>query len=233
MTNRRRSELLRSMLRGAILLTLAALLGGGLVTTTHTLTRDRIAANQRAALLRTLNDLVPPDAHDNDLLSDRIEIDSPDLLGSRQPLSAYRARLDGKATAIIMTVVAPNGYSGNIRMLVAIDTDGRLAGVRVVQHKETPGLGDKIDIDKSDWALSFNGKSLQNPPPPLWKVHKDGGLFDQFTGATITPRAVVQAVYNALRLFEEEGPKLLAANAVNQPQPPSEPHATAETVDHE
>jgi electron transport complex protein RnfG len=204
MNAKARNDLLRSMLRGAILLTLTALIGGGLVVTVYSLTADRIAANEREALLRSLNELVPPELHDNDLLQDVIQVDAPDLLGSPTPLPAYRAHRKGQVTAIILTAIAPNGYSGGIKLLIAIHHDGELGGVRIVHHQETPGLGDKIDLSRSDWVLSFDGKSLGNPTDSHWKVRKDGGDFDQFTGATITPRAVVHAVYNALKLFREE-----------------------------
>jgi electron transport complex protein RnfG len=225
MSAKARRDLLRSMLRGAILLTLTALIGGGLVVTVYSLTADRIAANEREALLRSLNELVPPELHDNDLLQDVIQVDAPDLLGSPTPLPAYLARTKGETTAIILTVVAPNGYSGGIKMLIAIRSDGSLAGVRIVQHKETPGLGDKIELSRSNWVRSFDGRSLGNPPEPRWKVRKDGGEFDQFTGATITPRAVVHAVYNALKLFREEKQEWL------KPAPQKEDAADAKPGD--
>lgn len=223
MTAKVSRELLRSMLRGAILLTLAALVGGGLVVGVYALTVDRIAANERAALLRSLDELIPPEQHDNDLLQDIIELDSPDLLGSTKPLSAYLARRQGQPVAVILTVIAPNGYSGAIKMLVAVRADGSLGGVRITSHKETPGLGDKIELAKDDWVLDFAGKSLGNPRESHWKVRKDGGDFDQFTGATITPRAVVRAVYNALKLFKNEQQKLFVRPADSDSEPASNP----------
>jgi electron transport complex protein RnfG len=104
--------------------------------------------------------------------------------------------------------VVPNGYSGPIKLLVAVRTDGTLGGVRVVAHKETPGLGDKVEESRSDWILSFNDKSLSKPALAGWKVKKDGGQFDQFTGATITPRAIVSGVKNTLLYFQEHGKAL-------------------------
>lgn len=221
------------MLRGALLLMLAAAAGGGLVATVHDATAERIQANERAALLASLNTLIPADQRDNDPLTDTIEVTSPNLLGSKTTLTAYRARRGEQPVAVILTAVAPNGYSGAIRLLVGVRTDGSLAGVRVIQHKETPGLGDKIEIAKSDWVLSFDGKSLGNPRRAGWAVRKDGGEFDQFTGATITPRAVVHAVYNALKFFRQERDKLLAAppgedtdSAPSQQQTPPPPTPT-------
>ena len=222
----RKRRLLRSMLRGALLLVVAAVAGGGLVVTIHDVTAKRILANERAALLRNLNALIPAEQRDNDPLKDSIEVLSPHLLGYPKALPAYRARMGGQPVAIILTTIAPNGYSGNIKMLVAIKTNGTLAGVRVISHRETPGLGDKIEVAKHDWIHGFEGKSIGDPRASGWAVRKDGGQFDQFTGATITPRAVVQAVYKALKLFRERRDVLLAP-PVSKPksahnQPPSE-----------
>ena len=199
------------MLRGALLLMVAAVAGGGLVVTVYDATAERILANERAALLANLNTLIPADQRDNDPLLDTIQVRSPNLLGSKDPLTAYRARRRGQPIAVILTAVAPNGYSGAIRLLVAVRSNGVLAGVRVIQHKETPGLGDKLEVQKSDWIHGFVGKSLDNPRRSGWAVRKDNGEFDQFTGATITPRAVVRAVYNALKFFQQDREKLLAA----------------------
>jgi len=130
-------------------------------------------------------------------------VDNPTLLGSDKPVPVYRARKQGKPVAAVIAAVAPGGYNGNIFLLVGIYQDGSLAGVRIVRHIETPGLGDSIDEQKSDWILSFSGKSLQKPQKNRWKVQRDGGEFNQFTGATITPRAVVKAVYNSLVYFKQ------------------------------
>jgi electron transport complex protein RnfG len=119
--------------------------------------------------------------------------------------------MHGQPVAAIFTSVAPDGYSGNIKLLVGILHNGVLAGVRVISHKETPGLGDAIEADRSNWILSFNEKSLQNPPLKQWGVKKDGGFFDSFTGATITPRAVVNAVKNTLLYFQENREMIFSA----------------------
>ena len=129
-------------------------------------------------------------------------------LGTQQAVPVYRAFRNGEPVAALLTPVAPNGYSGEIRLLVGIYADGRVAGVRVLGHKETPGLGDAIEIERSDWITSFAGRSLGNPPLEDWKVKRDGGVFDQFTGATITPRAVVQAVRKTLLYFERHRDEL-------------------------
>ena len=179
-----------------------AVIGSGLVAFTFDSTEERIAENQRRALLKSLNQLVPSDRYDNDIFSDTLLVHDPELLGTEEPVTVYRARKDGWPVAAVLAPVAPDGYNGNIRLLVAINLDGTLAGVRVIQHRETPGLGDGIETDRSDWILGFNGKSLSNPAKKGWRVKRDGGQFDQFTGATITPRAVVKAVHKALLYFK-------------------------------
>ena len=191
----------RPVLISAAFLFLFAVIGSGLVAYTHDNTAARIAENQRRALLRSLNELVPHDAYDNDIYMDVVYLNNRDLLGSDEPVAVYRARKDGKPVAAVFTPVAPDGYNGDIRLLVAVRQDGTLAGVRVLTHRETPGLGDNIEADRSDWILGFSGKSLDNPALEQWKVKRDGGVFDQFTGATITPRAVVKAVKNTLLYY--------------------------------
>lgn len=194
---------LRHIILAGGILALFAVAGTSLVALTHEATDERIAANQRAATLATLHELVPEERYDNDPVTDAITVTDRQALGSREPLTVYRARRDGEPVAAVLTAVAPDGYGGPIRLLVAINHDGILAGVRVVNHSETPGLGDAIEAERSDWIHDFAGRSLGNPPLEDWRVEKDGGTFDQFTGATITPRAVVAAVRRALQYYEE------------------------------
>jgi len=132
------------------------------------------------------------------------------LLGTDKPVTVYRARKVGEAVALVIAPIAPDGYSGSIKLLVGINVDGSLSGVRVVAHRATPGLGDAIDETRSDWIHVFNGKSLQAPVISRWAVKKDGGDFDQLTGATITPRAVVKATRNALLYYRDHQEALLA-----------------------
>lgn len=201
----------RPVLVSALFLFLFAVVGSGLVAYTHDVTAERISDNERRALLKSLNELVPEDRYDNDIFTDILYVHNKELLGTDEPVPVYRARKKGWPVAAVLAPVAPDGYNGDIRLLVAINLDGTLAGVRVVQHHETPGLGDSIETSNSDWILGFTGKSLNKPGKDGWKVKRDGGEFDQFTGATITPRAVVKAVHNALlyyrmhdhELFEE------------------------------
>jgi electron transport complex protein RnfG len=196
----------------SLILGVFAVLGVGLVSATYEATRVRIADNERLSLLRKLQAIVPADSVDNDMIADRIEVHDAELLGSDSTY-VYRGRKAGEAVATVLTPVVPDGYSGPIKLLVAVKHDGSLAGVRVVSQKETPGLGDKIDEEKSDWIYGFTGKSLQNPPLEKWKVKRDGGVFDQFTGATITPRAVVKAVKNTLLFVQQQGDALYRASA--------------------
>ncbi len=212
----------RQILITALLLLLFAMIGSGLVAYTYKNTRSTIAANERAALLRSLNELIPADRYDNAMLHDAISVRNPDLLGTAERVTVYRARLQGKPVAAIIAPVAPDGYSGEIKLLVAINVDGTLAGVRVAAHRETPGLGDAIEVARNDWILGFTGRSLNNPAQKRWAVKKDGGEFDQFTGATITPRAVVKAVKKSLIYFERQQKTLFAAQqkpAAENPTP--------------
>jgi electron transport complex protein RnfG len=209
----------RNILMTGILLLLFAVIGAVLVAYTFENTKERIAANERAALLRNLHVLVPPHTHTNDLFSDVIEVQGPALLGTRQPVQVYRARRDGEPVALVLTPEAPDGYSGIIKLLVGITPEGTLTGVRVLNHRETPGLGDAIETERSDWILDFDGRGLGNPPATQWRVRRDGGVFDQFTGATVTPRAVVNAVRKSLIYFDQHREELfepMAAEADEQ-----------------
>ena len=202
-------ELSRSMLKNALVLGLFAIATVGLVAVLQQATAERIATTQRAAQVRALSEILPMGSYDNYLLDNSLQLHDP-LLGSKSPQTAYIALKDGKPSAVILRATAPDGYSGIIQLLVGIRADGQLAGVRVLTHRETPGLGDKIDLAKSAWIRSFDGKSLSNPNEDGWAVKKDRGEFDQFAGATITPRAVVKAVHKALQYFDANQQQLFA-----------------------
>jgi len=210
--------LARSMGIAALILSGFAVVGTGLVAVTYTSTRDIIAEAQRKALEASLNQLVPADRYDNRVTEDRIEVVAPAWLGTDQPVTVYRARKNGQPVALFATPVAPDGYSGPIQLLVGVYADGTLAGARVLAHKETPGLGDGIDEKRSPWILAFAGKSLENPRPDGWKVKKDGGAFDQFTGATVTPRAVVKATRKFLEYAQTHQAQLFAPAATGKEQ---------------
>ncbi len=203
-------SLLRHMGLNAVLLGLFAIVGTGLVVLTYDATRTRIQANNSAVLLRRLYTLVPKRDMDNDPALDTIEVRAPTYLGSAHPMTVYRIRKDGKPVAAVLTTVAPGGYGGAITLLVAVRYNGTIAGVRIVSQHETPGLGDAIEADKSRWIYRFNGKSLRDPNKRGWAVKRDGGVFDQFTGATISPRAVVKAVHRALIYFKQHRAALFA-----------------------
>jgi len=178
------------------------ILGATLVSLTWTATADRIARNQQEAFMRNVYKLIDKNEIDNDLLKDVITLNNPAL--AKAEIKVYRARKAGQPVAVIFSPVQAPGYASPINLMIGVRHDGTLGGVRVLSHMETPGLGDKIDEEKSDWILSFTGKSLGNPPLDKWKVKKDGGVFDQFTGATITPRSVVATVKKLLEYYSRE-----------------------------
>ena len=195
-------NLTQHMLTTSILLAAFAVTGTGLVALTYENTKEQIAQAEREYLLQNLYSVVSPESHNNELFNDQILVTSPEFLGSKDALPIFRARLDDQPVAAIITSVAPDGYNGDIKLLIGIQYDGALSGVRVISHRETPGLGDAIETKRSDWILGFNGHSIENPEPKKWKVKKDGGYYDQLTGATITPRAIVKAVYKALQYYK-------------------------------
>jgi len=179
-----------------------SVIGTTLVAFTQQNTLELIAANEKKVLLRNLYALIPSDQMDNDIALDTLQVTPSNLLGTDSESIVYRARKQDEPVAVVFNTIAPGGYSGNIYLLIAVYDDGTLAGVRAVKHNETPGLGDAIEIRKSEWILGFDGKSLIDPIVDFWKVKRDGGHFDQITGATITPRAIVKAVKNTLDYYE-------------------------------
>ena len=211
------------------LLAAFALVGTGLVAYTHQQTEQRIEANERAALLDRLRRTLPAGSYDNDIADDVVYARAPGRLGSPEAMPVYRARSEGRPVAAVLTVVAPDGYNGAIRLLVGVRRDGTVAGVRVVSHQETPGLGDYIEADKSDWIEQFTGRALGDPPAERWRVGKDGGAFEALTGATITPRAVLGAVRNALIYFRDRRQALFTADPGTTLAPTPPP--TTETPD--
>lgn len=218
-----------SISKNSILLGVFALVTAGVLAVTNVSTRDRIADAERRAAESALYELVSADRVDNDMLNDTIPAPADMLpaLGLKVSEPIYRARKDGKVIAVIVPAVAPDGYSGAIRLLVGVNRDGTVAGARALVHKETPGLGDKVDTNKSDWILGFDGKSLTDPAPERWAVEKDGGAFDQFTGATITPRAVTGQIKRVLQQVQAKRTLLFEIpdrTDVNTPQKVDEPN---------
>lgn len=199
----------QSITRNSLLLALFAVCTTALITGTYLLTKNDIAQQKRLAEEKALLEIIPRTQHDNSMLDDTIAVGPEDAgLGLKEEKRVYIARQNGKVVAAIVPVVAPDGYTGEIGLIVGVNTDGTIAGVRALTHRETPGLGDKVDVKKSDWMLGFVGRSLRNPALEGWAVKKDKGVFDQFTGATITPRAVVAATLRALQ-FTEANRKVL------------------------
>ena len=193
----------QSISRNSLLLALFAVATALLLAGSFLMTKERIAEQVRKAEEKALLQIVPRERHDNSMLDDTLPV-GPEAaaLGLHSDKRIYRARQGSKVVATIIPATARDGYSGDIDLIVGVNADGSVAGVRALAHKETPGLGDKVSLSKSDWILDFNGRSLDNPQLSGWAVKKDRGVFDQFTGATITPRAVVAATLRALQYAE-------------------------------
>ncbi len=208
-------NMMRHIVTSALMLGLFTMVGTGMVAGVQLLTADRIAASQRAEQLKRLGEVIPHERYDNELLEDTLEFMEPSL-NRRKPVVAYRARKNGQPVAAAFKVAAPNGYSGTINVLVGINYDGTISGVRILTHQETPGLGDNIQLSRTPWVLGFEGKSLHNPTLKQWAVKKDGGVFDQFTGATISPRAVVGVVKRTLLYFEKHRDEIFAPTGKTQ-----------------
>jgi len=206
-------SLVRNMLISAALLAAFGGLGTALVMLTFELTKDKIEASEKANLLKNLNNIIPAHSHDNNLLDNKLLVAEASQLGSKGPTTIYQAWQGKTPVAVAFSIISNEGYSGEIKLLIAIRENGHIFGVRVISHKETPGLGDKIELAKDEWILGFNDKHLIESVTTPWKVKKDGGSFDQFTGATITPRAIVNAVYKALDYFNHNKNKLFLDQA--------------------
>ena len=173
-------------------------------------TRGVIQLRLEEDLKVKLEEVIPAELHDNDLLFDTVTLPSADAnLGANETV-VYLAKKQGETNAVCFKFVAPDGYAGAISLVMGIDKNGEIRGVRVISHTETPGLGDKIEISKSKWILSFNGKSLENVGYEKWAVKKDNGIFDQFSGATITPRKVVLAIRRGLEFYKANQATLLS-----------------------
>lgn len=200
------------MQKNSQILAIFAIVCTAIVGLVNELTKDKIKAQEQLQLLNTLHSIIEPSRYNNDITQDCVSLSSP-LLGNsindKETHTAYIARQDNQAVAIAMTSTAPDGYNGNIELIIALNMDNSVSGVRVLKHQETPGLGDKVELRKSNWINGFTGKKLQSEQDSRWAVMKDNGMFDQFTGATITPRAVVKAVKKSLLYFKDNKHSLL------------------------
>lgn len=199
----------QALLLGAFTLVAAVLLVLG-----DLLTRDAIAQRRAEDLAASLGQVIPARLHDNDLLASSLRLSA---LGDEDGVLVYRALAGLEVTGVAFQMTG-RGYAGDIEVLLGIDAAGRILGVRVLAHAETPGLGDRIELAKDDWILGFDGRSLGDPPAERWRVRKDGGEFDQFSGATITPRAVVDAVREGLELFAARRDTLTASAVITGPE---------------
>jgi len=193
--------MIKAILKSGMLLLIFTMVSILFVSWTQDTTQEKIQYNEEQLLIKRLAELVSD--YDNDILKEKYD-QVLTLHGINQTIGIYPAKRNGQTFAYLVEHTYPNGYNGSIRLLTGISIDETLLGVRVVAHKETPGLGDKIETRKSDWIKQFTGLSLSNPTQDNWKVRRDGGVFEAFTGATITPRAIVSASYQVLELFNKK-----------------------------
>lgn len=200
---------LRESASTALILLLFSVACAGLLAGAYLVTRANIERSEQAQKLALLSQTLPARSFDNDPVNTTRAVPADPLLGLKHAGQAYLATRAGEPVAVVLEAVAADGYAGEIGLLVGIRADGRIAGVRVTRHRETPGLGDYIEIAKNDWIAQFVDKRLDAPPAEGWKVRKDGGRFDYLSGATVTPRAIVKAVHKALRYFELHRGELL------------------------
>ena len=196
--------------KNAMLLALFAVVATTVVGVISLLTQPRIERQEQAQLLNTLASIINPDIHNNDLYQDCHLLNDPVFSTKQQTF--YIAKQNDIPVAIAITTSAPDGYNGNIDLIVAMDMQGQVTGVRTLKHQETPGLGDKIELRKDNWILSFAGKYVEGEKDMRWGVRKDGGVFDQFTGATITPRAVVNTVKRTVLYVNKHRDEILTNN---------------------
>jgi electron transport complex protein RnfG len=195
------SALAPAINKNAKILMLFAVACTAAVSLVHLLTKSRIELQAQQQLIRQLNETIDENRHDNEMFRDCMLAPKDDKNGLSLDV-IYRARMNNAPVAAAIKTVAPDGYNGNIELLIAINNDGSVSGVRTLLHKETPGLGDKIELRKSDWITKFSDKKVIGENDNRWAVIKDGGMFDQFTGATITPRAVVKTVRKTVDYFK-------------------------------
>jgi electron transport complex protein RnfG len=196
-----RRTLAKASFHTALNLLFFTMIGTTLLALTYDLTRETIARSEENEKMKLIKQIVPVAAYDNAIMKDTAELAADILLGNDSKTIAYRGRLKTQPSIAVLQAIAPDGYGGNIKLIIAIRFDGRISGVRVVSHQETPGLGDYIEIAKNNWITVFNETSLETHKNIDWKVKKDGGTFDYMAGATITPRAMIKAVHKALQYY--------------------------------
>jgi electron transport complex protein RnfG len=202
-------------IRTVLLVAIVAAAAAFMIKASHEFSKDRIAANERARLIASLNSVLDPSIRGHDLRTVRLSVTDRELLGDDDPIDVYVAIDAGAPVAAVFATSSTDGYNAAIRLLIGVSAAGGVTGVRAVSHRETTGLGDAIDVGKSKWILQFDGSTLEMPPLAMWAVDKDDGHYDSITGATVTSRAVVKGVKNALLYFERHRDELFSA-AANQ-----------------
>jgi electron transport complex protein RnfG len=211
-----------NVVKGGLTLAVIAAICTALVAMTFTLTKDRIVANEKAWIERNLQPALAGLIFDSGVTESKLTIPAPHELPGTDDAIIYRVYAAEAPVAALFVVSARDGYSGPIRLLIGIDVEGTVTAVQVLEHRETPGLGDRVESGKSDWAKQFDGRSLINPAPNGWEIKRDGGEFDQLTGATVTPRAIVNAVRETLLYFAANEASVFAADS---PAPQAEGNA--------
>ena len=201
----------QGVLRTGVTLAVIAAICTGLVAATYQLTEERIAANEKALLEQSLQPALAGLFYDSSVSESRLVLQPPHELPGNDAAFVYRVYAEDDPVAALFAVTARDGYAGPIRILVGVDMAGVITGVRILQHRETPGLGDRIEASRSDWVFQFDGRSMGDPVPAGWALRIDGGEFDQLTGASVTPRAVINAVRDTLLYFDANREQLFLA----------------------
>jgi electron transport complex protein RnfG len=206
------------VMKSGVTLAVIAAICTALVAVTYRLTADRIVANELAILEQSLQPALSGRLYDSGVSESRLVLPYPHGLPGSDDAIVYRVFKESEPVAALLVVTARDGFSGAIRLLIGIDFDGIVTGVRVLEHRETPGLGDKIESRRTDWILQFDGHSLHDPDVAGWAIHSDGGQFDQLTGASVTPRAVIKAIRETLIYFEANRDEIFSMPATEDDQ---------------
>ena len=205
-----------SILKSGLTLAVIAAICTSLVAATYHLTADRIAANDKALLEQSLHPALSDLFYDSGVSESRLVLAPPHELPGSEEALIYRVYANDKPVAALFVVTARDGFSGPIRILVGADMQGVVTGIRILRHRETPGLGDEIEASRSDWVHQFQGRSIGDPSVGDWAIRRDGGSFDQLTGASVTPRAVIKAMRDTLIYFEANRAEIFAAAATEE-----------------
>ncbi len=207
---------MNEVIKSGMTLALIGAICTAMVATTYVLTHDRIAANERSWLEKSLEPALGGILFDGGVSDSMLVLQAPHGLPGSDDALIYRVYADARPLAALFAVTARDGYAGAIRILLGIEYDGTLTGVRILQHRETPGLGDRIESSRSDWVFQFDGRALGDPDVDAWAIKRDGGQFDQLSGASITPRAVMTAIRETLIYFEAHRDDIFSAPATRK-----------------